>query len=407
MHDFYQTIITTLTMAKNILLRLKKMKKIKTTYSIYIIAVFFSIGFYSCETKNIKEINIGYIGPLTVRATDLGIGPSRAMQLAVEQYNTTRLGGEPKVSLYIEDDKWDKENAIPAYNKLRKEHNIDILFISNTDGTVAVQDQILKDEVILVNPLNNDALLSSLNKNTFKIGKSTEEANGLIAGRLIELGHKKVALFHYPNDFMTRGAHEVERLLREFNVEIKVIPSEKESTDFTEQLKQLKEADYDAYVFFGYKEYGFAMKQARSLGIKAPFFGSAVLLDPEFYTNSEGAIVNTEFPFFTPLDGNYTLANEFLTAYENKFGERPSSVWPPMQAYDAMNLVLSQAKRVNKSKKKEESFDDWLRTALFSVNYHQGVCGNIAIRKNGASKGIYFSLYKYESKENPIVKIKR
>lgn len=378
----------------------------KKKYLIYIITLFFAIAFLSCETKKVKDINIGYIGPLSVRATDLGVAPSNAMILAVEQYNSRRLENEPKVNLFIEDDQWEKDKAIPAYDKLRKEHNIDILFISNTDGTVAIQDKILDDKVILVNPLNNDELLSSLNKNTFKIAKSTEEANGLVGIRLIELGHKKIALFHYPNDFMSRAANEVKRLLDENDIEIEIVKTKKGDTDFTEQLKLFKEDGYDAYVFFGYKEFGFAMKQARNLGITAPFFGSTVLLDPEFYKNSEGAIVNTEFPFFTPADGNYILANEFLTAYENRFSEKPSSIWPPMQAYDAMNLVLNQLKTI-RLKPKDESFDDWLRTSLYRVHYHQGVCGNIAINENGASKGIYFSLYKYESKENPLLKIKR
>jgi len=109
---------------------------------------------------------------------------------------------------------------------------------------------------------------------------------------------------------------------------------------FTDQLKQLKEEGYDSYVFFGYKEFGFAMKEARDMGITAPFFGSTVLLDPEFYTNSEGAINRTEYTYFTPSDGNYVLADEFLTEYEKRFGKQPTSLWPPMQAYDAMNIIL-------------------------------------------------------------------
>lgn len=78
-----------------------------------------------------------------------------------------------------------------------------------------------------------------------------------------------------------------------------------------------------------------------------------------------------------------------------------------MQAYDATNLVLSRVRTINQSKDVDSSFDDWLRESLLKVNYYQGICGNIAIKKEGGSKGIYFSLYKYDSKENPIVKVKR
>ncbi len=326
------------------------MKKVKSLSFILFLLLLISLSLYSCNTDNTEEINIGYIGPLSVRATDLGIAPSNAMVLAVEQYNANRLEGEPKVNLFIEDDKWNPENAIPAYKKLRKEHNISILFVSNTDATIRLQDHILKDRVILVNPLNNGELLSALNKNTFKIAKSTEQANGLVANRIVELGLKKIAILQFPNDYMSRATKEVTRILDKSEVTSKTIIVGANQTTFIEELSQLKEANYDAYVFFGYKEFGFAMKQARELGITAPFFGSTVLLDPEYYSNSEGAITGTIFPFFTPNDGNYILADEFLVKYVNTFGEKPASLWPPMQAYDAMNIILRQLKSINTTK---------------------------------------------------------
>ena len=360
----------------------------------------------SCGKPEIKEINIGYIGPLSTRATDLGIAPSQAMQLAIENYNASKTEGQPKINLFIEDGKWEKEMALPAYEKLRKEHDIDIVFISNTDGTIEIQEKILEDGVIAINPINNDKLLSSLNKNTFKIAKSTEEAHKALGIRIIELGLKKVTILHFPNDFMTIGGNAMKDILTENGIENKIIKVEKDQTDFTEILKKAKEDEAEAYVFLGYKDFGFAMKQARDLGIEAPFFGSTTLLDPVFFSNSEGAIVGTECTFFTPLDGNYILASEFLKNYKKRFGEEPFSIWPPMQAFDAMNIVINEVKMVNENKNKDESLGDWLRNRLFKVRYYQGICGNISITEDGSSRGIYFSLYKVES-DGKLIKIKR
>ncbi len=359
-----------------------------------------------CNNTEVKEINIGYIAPMSTRATDLGIAPSKAMQLAIEEYNSSKNKNQPKINLFIEDDKWEKSLALPAYEKLRKEHNIDVVFISNTDGTVELQDKILEDGVIAVNPLNNDKLLSSLNKNTFKIAKSTEEAHKALGIRIIELGLKKVIILYYPNDFMSVGGNAIKNILTENGVEYEIIKTEKDQTDFTEILKNSKEKEADAYVFLGYKNFGFAMKQARDLEIQASFFGSTTLLDPDFFSNSEGAIVGTECTFFTPLDGNYILASEFLQDYKMKFGEEPFSIWPPMQAYDAMNIVINEIKNINEDKSKEESQVDWLRNRLLNVKYYQGVCGNISIKEDGSSRGIYFSLYKVES-DGKLIKIKR
>jgi len=360
----------------------------------------------SCNKSEVKEINIGYIGPMSTRATDLGVAPSKAMQLAIEDYNSTKNGSQPKINLFIEDAKWEKELALSAYEKLRKEHNIDIVFISNTDGTIKIQEKIMEDGVIAINPLNNDKVLSSLNKNTFTIAKSTEEAHKSLAIRIIELGLKKVLILHYPNQFMSIGGNAIKDILTEKGVENEIIQVDKNQTNFTEILKKAKENETEAYVFLGYKDFGFAMKQARDLEIEAPFFGSTTLLDPDFFANSEGAIIGTECTFFTPLDGNYILASEFLQDYKKKFGEEPYSIWPPMQAYDAMNLLINEVKTINQDKTEDQSQVDWLRDRLLKVKYYQGVCGNISILDDGSSRGIYFSLYKVES-DGKLIKVKR
>ncbi|MRH99681.1 ABC transporter substrate-binding protein [Kriegella sp. EG-1] len=364
------------------------------------------IATYNCNSTSNEVINIGYIGPLSIRATDLGIPPAKAMKLALSQYNKTKLDHQPQINLFIEDDEWTMEKAIPAYRKLKNEHDIKVLFISNTDGTMAVQNEILKDGVIVVNPLNSDDLLSTTNDNTFRIAKKTEEANGIIAIRIIELGLKKVLFLQYPNDFMTRATNAAVELLKDANVEYKVVTVNIGDIDFKEEMVEYKKEGYDAFVFFGYKELGYAMKQARDAGITAQFFGSTVLLDPEFYDNSEGAIVGTECCYFTPLDGNFVLANKFIEQYENMFNEKPTSVWPAMQAYDAMNLVLNQIQDLKDIKNTSLTFTDWLRDKMKKVRYYQGVCGNLLISENGSSKGIYFSLYQYESKGN-LVQVRR
>lgn len=381
---------------------------IRMKYQIFsLIFLALLVGVIGCsDSGNTNEINIGFIGPLSERATDLGVGPSKAMQLAIDQYNQSREKGEPKINLFIEDDQWEKERALPAYDKLRHDHKIDVLFVSNTGGTVAVQDNVLKDGVILINPLNNDEMLASMNKNTFEIAKSTEEANGVVGVRIIELGLKKVVIYHFPNDFMTRAAFSIKELLDERGIENTVEVVDKDQVDFTESLARFKEIGVEGYVFCGYKNFGFAMKQARDMGIEAPFFGSTTLLDPEFFDNSEGTIVNTECTFFTPADGNYVLAHQFLEDYELKYGEKPFSIWPPMQAYDAMNIVLDKLRHVNEKKPQQVKLEDWLRAELHSVRYYQGVCGNLSITEDGSSRGIYFSLYNVAGR-GELVKVKR
>lgn len=359
----------------------------------------FAIGLLllqSCS-KAPKEIHVGFIAPLSERATDLGIAPSKAMELAVEEYNQNKPEQAPRIVLHLCDDQWSKENALPCYNQLKNDHNIQVVFIGNSDGTLAIQESIERDKVIAVNPINNDSLLSSLNANTFKIAKTTEEANSIIGIRIIELGLKNVLLMNYPNDFMRRATRSVTSLLQERNIPYRVIETPKGQMEFSNETQLAVQQGYDAVVFFGYKEFGFAMKEFREAGITARFFGSTVLLDPLYFTNSDGHIIGTECTFFTQQDGNYVLAENFLTNYHNKFKDRPVSVWPVLQSYDAMKIVLDQFKEYDEATA-EHNFANWLRSRLLNVRRFRGVCGNISITHDGSSRGIYFSLYKYQAK---------
>jgi ABC-type branched-subunit amino acid transport system substrate-binding protein len=140
-----------------------------------LLSLFISILLTACSGEKVESINVGFIGPLSKRAIDLGKGPAKALEIAVKNYNDSKSDDAPSINLFIEDDQWEKSNAVPLYDKLRKEHNIQVLFISNTGGTVALQNKIINDGVILINQINSDKTLSALNRNTFKIAKRTEE----------------------------------------------------------------------------------------------------------------------------------------------------------------------------------------------------------------------------------------
>lgn len=371
--------------------------KIFLPYIIFL-SCFIGIMMVACTKQPVEEVHIGYIGPLSTRATDLGIDPSKAMELAVQQYNANKEEDQPEVILHIADDQWDYKKTIEAYHNLRFQHNIKVVFVSNSESSVGLQEAIEKDQVILINPLNNDKHLSGLNKNTFKIGKSTEEAHLLLGIRMVEKGLKHVAILHYPNKFMTLSTEIVKNLLDEHGVKNDVVKIKKGQTDFKEVMAICKRQGHDGLAFFGYKNLGFAMKQARDIGLNVPFFGSTVLSDPAFYTNSEGAIIGTECTYFSEKDGNPLLANKFITDFVSAKGRKPISVWPAMQAYDSMNILLEQIQKINEEPKpNSQAFDVWLRNHLFKVRGFKGVCGNISILEDGSSRGIYFSLYEYTS----------
>lgn len=376
----------------------------KKSYYILLISIFALLA-HSCSTEKIEEINIAYIGPLNGTAIDLGIPAKNAIALSIKRYNANRKDDQPKITFHWANDNWEGYKAVHLYDSLNALHDLDIVFISNTEGTIALQDRIAQNNDILINPLNSDSLLSSMNKNTFTIAKKTEEANQIIGFRIIELGLKKSAVLYYPNDFMRRAARSVEEVMEHTSYSCKLIETEKGDTNFIELLQELKEEEYDAIAFFGYANFGYAMQQARKLGITAPFFGSTVLLDTNYYHNAQESIIGTECPYFNLADGNFPLANEFISNYYQEYNRKPISIWPALQAWDASEIILSFIKTAN-NKENLTDLTTYLQHSFADLDFYQGVCGNISMDQNGAAKGIYFSLYQYSDK-NTLSKVKR
>jgi ABC-type branched-subunit amino acid transport system substrate-binding protein len=97
--------------------------------------------------------------------------------------------------------------------------------------------------------------------------------------------------------------------------------------------------------------------------------------------NAEGVFISG--PDLTALADADFYENDFLPAYQEKFGEEPQSVFHA-HSFDAMNLVADAIEEVG--------FDDGgtfkiprtaLKDALFAVEGSPGIVGNFTCDENG------------------------
>jgi branched-chain amino acid transport system substrate-binding protein len=112
--------------------------------------------------------------------------------------------------------------------------------------------------------------------------------------------------------------------------------------DFKSVLTALKEKNPEL-VFFGgiYPEAGLLVRQAREIGLKAPFMSGDGTIDPKFIEIAGPAAVEGTYLTFSPDPKNIPTAKEFLEKYRAKFGEiGPYSIY----AYDAANVMLTAIK---------------------------------------------------------------
>lgn len=343
-----------------------------------------------------KTIYIGWIGPLTGAAHIIAGDNLNSVKLALSEYEATRAPNNPHIKLIVADDINDTKQSIEDYKKIVHSVKPIAIFLSAYSSVKALAKSAEKDSIILIDPIDNDATLSSLNRNVFLIAKETEQLAGIDAEAIISNGKTNTLIMYDSDDnFMTTLAKTMQEILSSTGRNSSHLKSyHSGTTDFRPFLTWAKENGIDSYVFLGYQEIGFGMKQAREMGIKDPFYSVNVITDSLLQKNSEGAINGTYFSHFTRLDGHTVKADEFINKYSARYGYKPQSEWVAMQAYDAANILISSIKQLGKD---NPDIVDALRDNLLEVNEYEGVSGNITIGPNGASKGIYPSLYQIKN----------
>ena len=159
--------------------------------------------------------------------------------------------------------------------------------------------------------------------------------------------------------------------------------------DFTAQLTTIR-ANNPAVIFApgNYTESALIMKQARELGITAPFLGGDTWETPELIDVGkeavEGCVLST---FFDAGGATSTLATVFLSEYDKQYHKEPAAV--TALGFDGYRLALDAITRAN-------SLDTTkIRDALAATKDFEGVAGNVTLDENGdATKSAFIKTVK-------------
>jgi branched-chain amino acid transport system substrate-binding protein len=185
---------------------------------------------------------------------------------------------------------------------------------------------------------------------------------------------KKVAVIHDKTTYGQGLADEFKKSITN-KVEVAyyggIIQGDK---DFKAVLTAIKEKKPELIYFGGiYPEMGLLVKQARELGVSAPFMSGDGSIDPKFIEIAGPKAAEGTYLTFSPDPRHIPTAKGFIENYEKGFGEiGPYSVY----AYDAANILFSAIKDAGTTEGK--AVMDKLHSTEFS-----GALGKIKFNEKG------------------------
>lgn len=311
-----------------------------------------------------EPIILGFIGPLTGDAANIGQNARAATEISVAEINAEGgIGGRPLEVIY-EDGKCSGKDAMNAANKLI---NIDkvpvILGGACSSETAAFAGLAEQTQTVTFSYCSTAPSISDAGDYIFRNVPSDAYQGSFVADYLYNtLGKSKVAILYVRADWGV-GIDEV--FVPKFEELGGTVVAnegyEQTSRDLRAQLTKIKAANPDLLFFIGYTEASIpGLKQAQELGLDVPIFGADAWDDATIWSEvgTAGEGVMYIIPY-SPLD------EHFKQAMLEKLGSDEITICSP-NAYDAVKILGQVISDVGTD-------STAIKDALYQVVYTGGV----------------------------------
>ncbi|MHB8882617.1 MAG: branched-chain amino acid ABC transporter substrate-binding protein [Thermodesulfovibrionales bacterium] len=349
------------------------MKRIVTLFFCLCLVAGMTAG---CQKKAGEVIKIGVVGPMTGDQSRFGTDFKNGVTLATEQWN--EKGGllGKKIELVIGDDQHDPKQAVSVANKLINDGAAGIIGHFNSSCSIPASEVYNRASVPMISPAStNPELTQKGYKGTFRVCGRDDQQGGVAAAFVLsKLKLKKVAVIHDKTTYGQGLADEFKKALAG-KIDVVyyggIVQGDK---DFKGVLTSIREK-YPELIFFGgiYPEMGLLVRQAKELGLKAPFMSGDGSYAEEFVKIAGDQAAEGTYLTFTPDPNNIPDAKDFITKYNAKFGkEGPYSIY----AFDAANILFTAIRDANTTDGKT------VIGKLHSTEFN-GAMGKIKLNENG------------------------
>lgn len=335
------------------------------------------------EEKKADDTNVIKVGvflPLTGDNAAGGELELRGIKLA-NKIHPEVLG--KKVELVVADNKSDKaEAASVAARLIEKDKVVTLLGSYGSSLSMAAGSIVKESKVPAIGTSCTNPQVTANNDYYFRACFIDPFQGTVMANYAYKNGARKVAIVQeVSNDYSVGLAKFFKeafvKLTNDPDCIIDVSNYQTGDKDFTAVLTNLKAKNPDAVFAPGnFTESALLIKQARQLGIEAPFMGGDTWETHEFIDvggkDVEGAVMSTAFD---REKASTEEAKVFLDAYLKEYKTEPSAL--TAMAYDSYLIALDAIKRANSTDPQK------IRDAIAQTKDLEAVTGKTTLDENG------------------------
>jgi len=375
------------------------MKK-HTVVVLAVLVIMALLGSTSCGKSSASAgnvIKIGVFEPMTGPNAAGGAMEVEGIKLANDLYPTVVVGGkEYKIELVIADNKSDKVEAANAAQRLVDKDKVSVVLGSWGSSLSLAAGPIVQDAKVPAIGLScTNPLVTLGNDYYFRVCFIDPFQGTVMANYAFTEAKAKTAVIvqEVSNDYSVGLAKfftdNFKKLTGNDNCVLSVLNYNTGDQDFTAQLTTIKSLKPDVIFAPGnYTESALVMKQARELGITAPFLGGDTWETPEFIDVGKALVEGATFSTFFATEGATSpVAKTFVDAYKAKYSKDPAAV--TALGFDGYLVALDAIKRAG-------SLDTVkIRDAIAATKGFEGAAGTVTLDANGdATKSAFIKTVK-------------
>lgn len=335
-----------------------------------------SIAFIvACAPKVSNEIKIGAAGPMTGDQSKMGIDLRHGVELAVDEWNARGGVLGKRIVVQVEDDQHDPKQAVAVANKFVNSGVVGVIGHWNSSASIPASGVYNQAKIVMITPASTNPRLTEQGFPTIFRVCGRDDQQGPLAARFVRerFPGAAVAVLHDKTTYGQGLAEEFQRALGGGPRVVFGSGITQGDKDFRAVLTTVKGAKPDV-IFFGgiYPEAALLVRQARELGLAAPFISGDGTYDEKFLEIA-GPAADGTYLTFGPDPADLPQSQAFLTKYHERFGPHgPYSIY----AYDAANILLSAIAQAGTT--------DGLKLAeVIRGTPHQGAQGEIRFDAKG------------------------
>jgi len=339
-------------------------------------------------------VTIGAFGPITGPAAYIGLAGRDGMNLAIKEINAAGGIHGRKIVPVFEDDAHSPTRALAAVKKLVEQDKVfAVMSVGGSNATVGAVDYVKEKGIVMyVSIASAPPVTWPFAKNLFRGGTTETARYGELYAEYLagNAKNKRIAIMHGREEYpRNEGDATIAKLKSWFDMApVARVEFNINDKDFTSQLIEVQKSNPDVIAFFGNPaEAAIAMRQARELGIKQPFFVGSNMVDPSLVTaartNAEGVTGFSLIPYLPGSTGAEikTWEANWRKEYPSAPAGRPNNF--DLLAYGDMHVLAEGMRRAGKNLTTEslikglEGIKDYRVGAVatprtFATNHHIG-----------------------------------